>query len=235
MGVPCRPRPAAAGPAHASSWIAGMDGFEIYVRDDRFDPFTVVLFKALQVVAFLFFLALIAMKPKVDEGKIVKKAEFLITVTWPDEHPDDVDLYVQDPTGKLVWYNQKEVGLMTLERDDRGDTNDFTMVERKKLRLPIREELVSIRGSVAGEYTVNVHLYHHLAPTPVPVSVKVEKLNPHIQVVYYQTMTLDHTDEEKTAIRFTLSDDGSVIRTSDSEKSLIDTILWKKAFRNMRR
>ena len=51
-----------------------MDGFGIYVRDDRFDPFTVVLFKALQVVAFLFFLALIAMEPKVDEGKIVKKA-----------------------------------------------------------------------------------------------------------------------------------------------------------------
>jgi hypothetical protein len=212
-----------------------MDGFGIYARSDRFDPFTVVLFKALQVVAFLFFLALIAMRPKVDDGKIDKKAEFLITMTWPDEHPDDIDLYVQDPTGKLVWYNQKEVGLMTLERDDRGDTNDFTLVERTKIRLPIREELVSIRGTVAGEYTVNVHLYQHLAPAPVPVSIKVEKLNPSLQVVYYQTMVLDHTDEEKTAIRFTVSDDGTVIRTSDSEKSLIDTILWKKTFRNVLR
>jgi hypothetical protein len=46
---------------------------------------------------------------------------------------------------------------------------------------------------------------------------------------------LDHTDEEKTAIRFTLSDDGTVIRTSDNETSLIDTIIWKKAFRNLRR
>ena len=63
----------------------------------------------------------------------------------------------------------------------------------------------------------------------------MEKLNPQLQVVYYQTMILDHTDEEKTAIRFTLSDDGSVVRTSDSEKSLIDTIIWKKAFRNLRR
>ena len=211
-----------------------MEG-SLYYRDDRFDPFTVVLFKALQVLAFLFFIALLAMKPESDPGKIIKRAEFIITMTWPDRHPDDVDLYVQDPAGKLVWYNQKEVGLMTLERDDRGDTNDFTMIERQKIRLPIREELVSIRGTVAGEYTVNVHLYHHLATAPVPVSVKVEKLNPHLQVVYYQTMILDHTDEEKTAIRFTLSDDGSVVRTSDSEKSLIDTILWKKAFRNLRR
>jgi hypothetical protein len=142
---------------------------------------------------------------------------------------------VQDPAGKLVWYNQKEVGLMTLERDDRGDVNDYTTIEKKKVRLPIREELVSIRGTVAGEYTVNIHLYQHIASVPVPVSVKVEKLNPSVQLVYYQTMMLDHTDEEKTAIRFTLSDDGTVVRTSDNEKSLIDTIIWKKAFRNLRR
>ena len=99
-------------------------------------------------------------------------------MTWPDRHPDDVDLYVQDPAGKLVWYNQRDVGLMMLERDDRGDTNDFALVESKKIPLPIREELVSIRGLMAGEYTVNIHLYHHLATEPVPVSVKVEKLNP---------------------------------------------------------
>src|SRR5271154_5277398 len=141
-----------------------MDGFGIYLREERFDPFTVVLFKALQVIAFLFFVALLAMHPKVSDGKVEKKAEFLITMTWPDEHPDDIDLYVQDPTGKLVWYNQKEVGLMTLERDDRGDINDFTLIQQKNIRLPIREELVSVRGTVAGEYTVNVHLYQHLAP-----------------------------------------------------------------------
>jgi hypothetical protein len=211
-----------------------MDGFGIYLREDRFDPFTVVLFKALQVVAFLFFVALLAMHPKVSEGKIEKKAEFLITMTWPDQHPDDIDLYVQDPAGKLVWYNQREVGLMTLERDDRGDVNDFTLIEKKKIRLPIREELVSLRGTQPGEYTVNIHLYQHIASIPVPVSVKVEKLNPSVQLVYYQTMMLDHTDEEKTAIRFTLSDDGSVVRTNDNEKSLIDTILWKKTLRNLR-
>jgi hypothetical protein len=211
-----------------------MDGFGIYLREDRFDPFTVVLFKALQVIAFLFFIALISMHPIVSQGKIDKKAEFLITMTWPDEHPDDIDLYVQDPAGKLVWYNQRDVGLMTLERDDRGDVNDFTTVESKKIPLPIREELVSIRGLIPGEYTVNVHLYQHLAPDPVPVSVKIEKLNPNLQLIYYQTMFLDHTDEEKTAQRFTVGEDGNVIRTSAVEKSLIDTIAWKKTFRNLR-
>ncbi len=212
-----------------------MDGFGLYDREDRFDPFTVVLFKALQVVAFLFFIALLAMKPEPDPGKIEKKAEFIITMTWPNQHPDDVDLYVQDPAGKLVWYNQRDQGLMVLERDDRGDTNDFAYVNSKKIPLPIREELVSIRGVMAGEYTVNIHLYHHIAHDPVPVSVKIEKLNPSVQVVDYKTIFLDHTDEEKTALRFTLGEDGSVVRTNEAAKSLIDTIAWKKTFRDMRR
>jgi hypothetical protein len=212
-----------------------MEGLGLYYREDRFDPFTVVLFKALQVVAFLFFMALLAMKPEPDPGKVFKRAEFIITMTWPDQHPDDVDLYVQDPAGKLVWYNQRDSGLMVLERDDRGITNDFAIVDTKKIPLPIREELVSIRGVMAGEYTVNVHLYHHIARDPVPVSVKIEKLNPTVEVVHYGTLFLDHTDEEKTALRFTLAEDGSVVRTSENEKSLIDTIAWKKTFRNMRR
>jgi hypothetical protein len=124
---------------------------------------------------------------------------------------------------------------MTLERDDRGDTNDFAFVDSKKLPLPIREEVVSIRGVVPGEYTVNVHLYHHLAPDPVPVLVKIEKLNPTVQIVYANTLTLSYTDEERTAQRFTVAEDGTVLRTSDAEKSLIDTILWKKTFRNVLR
>lgn len=216
------------------AWNVRMEG-SLYYRQDRFDPFTVVLFKALQVLAFLFFIALLAMKPAADSGKVVKRAEFIITMTWPDQHPDDVDLYVQDPAGKLVWYNQRDVGLMVLERDDRGDVNDFATVESKKIPLPVREELVSIRGLMAGEYTVNIHLYQHLATAPVPVSVKVEKLNPVVEIVGYKTLFLDHTDEEKTAVRFTLAEDGNVVHTSEAEKSLIDTIAWKKTFRNMRR
>ena len=34
-----------------------MDDFGLYPREEPFDPFSVMLFKALQVIAFLFFLA----------------------------------------------------------------------------------------------------------------------------------------------------------------------------------
>ena len=61
-------------------------------------------------------------------------ADFIITITWPDEHPDDVDTYVEDPAGNVLWYHAKEVGLMHLDRDDRGNYKDTIIVEGKKIR-----------------------------------------------------------------------------------------------------
>jgi hypothetical protein len=85
----------------------------------------------------------------------------------------------------------------------------------------MRQETVSIRGIVAGEYTVNVN--HYLATTglPVPVTVKVEKVNPTVQVISYDTLTLDHTGQETTAVRFRVADNGDVVDVNHRQKSLI--------------
>ncbi len=199
-----------------------MDNFSLYPREDPFDPFSIMLFKALQVIAFLFFIALLAINPDAKAGKIDTKAEFIISMTWPDNHPDDMDLYVEDPVGNIVWFHQREAGFMVLERDDRGGANDFIMVAGKKITSPIREETVSVRGIVAGEFTVNIN--HYLATTgkPVPVSVKVEKINPTVDVVHYDTIMMDHTGQEKTAVRFRVAADGSVTDVNHREKSLIE-------------
>ena len=174
-----------------------MDSFGNYPRERPFDPFSVMLFKALQVVAFLFFIALLAMNPEAKDGKIDTKAEFIITMTWPDNHPDDIDLYAEDPLGNIVWYHVREAGFMVLDRDDRGGVNNSITVDGKKVSSPIRQETVSIRGIVAGEYTVNVN--HYLATTgaPVPVSVKVEKVNPTVEVVYWTTRSTSTTPSGK--------------------------------------
>ena len=199
-----------------------MDNFSLYPREEPFDPFSVMLFKGLQVVAFMFFLALLAINPEAKTGKIDTKAEFIISMNWPDNHPDDLDLYVEDPAGNIVWFNRRESGFMVLERDDRGGTNDFVIVNQKKITSPLREETVSIRGILPGEYTVNVN--HYLATTgkPVPVSVKVEKINPVLQVVYYDTINMQHTGEERTIVRFDVAVDGSGTDVSHREKSLIE-------------
>jgi len=198
-----------------------MDSFGNYPRERPFDPFSVMLFKALQVVAFLFFLALLAMNPEAKQGKIDTKAEFIISMGWPDNHPDDIDLYVEDPLGNVVWYHVREAGFMVLDRDDRGGINNSITVNGRRILSPIREETVSIRGIVAGEYTVNIQYYLATQNAPVPVSVKVEKINPTVEVIYYDTITLRHAAEERTAVRFRVAQDGSVTDTSHLDKSLV--------------
>jgi hypothetical protein len=204
-----------------------IDEFGLYPREEPFDPFSVMLFKALQVVAFLFFIALLAISPEAKDGKIDSKAEFLVTMDWPDNHPDDLDLFVQDPAGNIAWYRHREAGFLVLDRDDRGGANDFIVVNGKKIASPIREEIVTIRGIVPGEYTVNVSHFQATTGNPVPATIKVQKLNPTAQVVFDDIVVVDHTGDEKTAVRFTLDTDGKVIDVNRRPKSLMET------FRNM--
>ncbi len=205
-----------------------MDEFGLYTREEPFDPLGVMLFKALQVIAFLFFIALLAVSPDSKDGKVDSKAEFLITMDWPDNHPDDLDLFVQDPVGNIVWYRHREAGFLTLDRDDRGGINDFIIVNGKKILSPIREEIVTLRGIVAGEYTVNVSHFQATTGQPVAASVKVQKLNPTVQVVFDNKLMLDHSGQEKTAVRFRLDTEGKVIDVNQRSKSLLET------FRNVR-
>jgi len=201
-----------------------IDDFDLLPRDDAFDPFSVVLFKALQVLAFLFFIALLIVAPKAKEGKVDSKAEFLITVDWPDNHPDDIDTFVQDPLGNVAWFRRREAGFMELDRDDRGGINDFVMVNGKKQLTATRQELVSIRGIVAGEYTVNVYHFTALTGQAVPVTVTVQKLNPVAKIIAKETIELEKgSTEERTAVRFTLDAKGAVTDTSHIQRSILQT------------
>jgi hypothetical protein len=200
-----------------------IDQFDLMPREEAFDPFSVVLFKALQVIAFLFFLALLIVDPEAEEGKVASKAEFMITVDWPDNHPDDIDTFVQDPQGQIVWFRRREADFMLLDRDDRGGVNDFVVVNGQKVPTSTRQELITVRGIIAGEYTVNI--YHFAANTgqPVPVTVMVQKLNPKVTIVAKETIDLHQGGEEKTAVRFTLDAKGEVTETNRIQRSILQT------------
>ena len=113
---------------------------------------------------------------------------------------------------------------MLLDRDDRGGANDFILVNGRKVLSPIRQETVSIRGIVAGEYTVNVYHFIAMGREPVPVSVKVEKLNPTVQVVHYAKMMMESAGTERTAVRFAIDGSGTVTDVNSHEKSLLQTL-----------
>jgi uncharacterized protein YfaP (DUF2135 family) len=148
---------------------------------------------------------------------------------WPDNHPDDLDMFVQDPVGNIAWYRRREAGFLVLDRDDRGGANDFIIVNGKKIPSPIREEIVTVRGILPGEYTINVSHFQALTSTPVVAKVKVQKLNPTAEVIYDNVITVDHTGDEKTAVRFTLDAAGKVVDVNSRQKSLMET------FRNVNR
>jgi hypothetical protein len=133
-------------------------------------------------------------------------------------------MFVQDPIGNMVWYRRREAGFMLLDRDDRGGANDFILVNGRKILSPIRQETVSIRGIVAGEYTVNVYHFIAMGREPVPVSVKVEKLNPTVQVVHYATIMLEAAGSERTAVRFSIDAKGGIVDVNNREKSLLQTL-----------
>lgn len=198
-----------------------MEGFSNWDREEPFEPFTVMLFKGLQVVAFMFFLAYLAINSDAKQGKIDTKAQMLVTVSWPDNHPDDIDTYVEDPQGNIVWYHVMEAGLMSLDRDDRGDYKNTLVVNGQTIRNPIRQEIVQMRALIPGEYVVNIHHYLATTPDPVPVSVTVEKINPKVEVIFYDRLFLDHTGDEKTAMRFTVGEDGKITDINTRPKSLI--------------
>ena len=192
-----------------------------------FDILTAILFKIIQALTFLFVLAAIFMNPVAKTGIINPKAEYMITVSWPDNDPNDIDTYVEDPQGNILDFTNKEVGLMHLDRDDRGNLNDTIVVEGKTIRNPLNQEVTTIRGIVPGEYVVNVHYYATENKKAVPVSVTVDKINPALEVVYYGTVTLEKKDDEKTVVRFTINSDGTVGNINHIPKSLVN-----KAFKH---
>lgn len=194
-------------------------------REPEVDPFYDMLFNMLIAFVFCFIVALLAMNPKaLKAGDIPSKAEVIINVSWPDMNPNDIDTWVQDPAGNLVWFRSREAGLMHLDRDDRGLTNDVIVVDGRQVTNPLNQEVVTIRGNEPGEFTVNVNYYESKNGQPVEVTVSVIKVNPRAEVVFYGQTTLACKGDEATALRFTMRPDGSIGNVNTLAKSLVQRL-----------
>ncbi len=196
-----------------------------HAREAEVDPFYDMLFNMLIAFVFCFIVALLAMNPMARKtGDIPSKAEFIITLSWPDMNPDDIDAWAQDPGGNVVWFRSREAGLMHLDRDDRGLANDTIVIDGKAVINPLNQEVVTIRGIAPGEYTFNAHYYDSKDGLPVPVTMSVVKVNPVAEVVFYGQQTLARKGDEVTMVRFTVLPDGSVAGVNTLPKKLVEKI-----------
>ena len=178
-----------------------------------------LLFNTLVGFVFLFVMAFILINPVAKKSNVEVVAEFIVKIHWPEDSPSDVDLWMRDPLGNYVGFKSKDVGLMSLNRDDLGTSNDTVYDPKGKPIVVYRnEEMVTIRGIIPGEYIVNVHWYNKKIAVeqigeknyvPLPIQVQVEKINPY-NVVYAREVFLGRKGEETTVVRFTVNEDGSV-------------------------
>jgi len=162
---------------------------------------------------------------KTTEG-IKKNAEMIIQVDWNAALDCDVDTWVRDPLGNVVWFNQKDKGLMHIERDDLGFRNDIltmtkALLSGQQLENNINQEIWVLRGKIPGDFTMNVHLYgcrdgdRQLKMNEainVPVNITFIKINPDYQIVDKETVTLTKVWEERTVLNFTLDKDGFITK-----------------------
>ena len=180
------------------------------------------------VFAVLLKLSLLAMSVESAESaqkRLKSNALFLIKVVWAGESDDDVDTYVSDPLSHLVFFKRLQDGLMNLDRNDTGSSNNLiTLPDGRVVKSAYNEEQVEIRGMIEGEYIVNVHMYRKATPTPTKVIVTLYKVAEGEDVqIHERVLTLAEQRQEETAFRFTLTKSGEVADINELPKSLIQS------------
>ncbi|NBP94572.1 MAG: hypothetical protein EBU28_04130 [Gammaproteobacteria bacterium] len=173
----------------------------------------------------LFFVTLVYFNPEARTGKVNLKAEYIISVTWPENRTDDIDLWVRDPLGKVVSYIEKDAGWLHLDRDDQGSVNDTVLIEGQEVIYPINQELVTLRGLIDGEYTVNLYYYEKRDPEPIEILVKIERINPSVETVFVKKVSMSRVDEEITVVRFTPTRDGRIVNINNRQLRLTPYLL----------
>lgn len=204
-------------------------------RHEAFLPFLDLLFNVMLAFVFLFIVAFILINNN-QKKTIEPKAEAMIVFTWPDWAADDLDVWVQLPNGQAVWWQNKNGGLVNLERDDIGLLNDITIQPggTEIVVNPINREVAIFRGMVPGTYQVNIHFYlkrptppavvamnKEIPQPPYPVTVEMVRLNPSYQSIVKVELTMEQQGQEKSAFGFTITPDGQITNIDHVERKFV--------------
>ena len=175
--------------------------------------FTDLLFNIVLGFAFMFIIAFLLINPVEKDAQIEAKAEFMIIMEWDHQSAYDIDLWMMDPVGNIVGFPNMHAGLLHLDKDDLGQSNDSVILaDGTKKIVYLNREVMTIRGIVPGEYIVNNHLYSikgDQSKKPMEVTTRILKLNPFGEV-HTGIVILPVNGAEETVIRFTIDPTGFV-------------------------
>ncbi len=178
-------------------------------EDSESTVFRDVLMLALAGFMAIVVLLLPHLNPPGEEAtaSAIPPGNVLIEARWPDNLRTDVDLWVEAPGDVPVGYSNKGGAVFNLLRDDLGMRADAT---------PLNYEVSYSRGIVAGEYTVNLHLYRNeedkrrAVPATVMVSVKDNEDRGAKQILMSE-VSLQREGQEMTVFRFELDANGRLV------------------------
>lgn len=191
--------------------------------------FTDLLFNLVIGFVYLFIIAFILINPVAKKGDITKKAEYLIIIEWNENYNDDVDLWIKDPSGNILSFLAKSSGLMHLEKDDLGFTNDTFTKNGKTEVLPINREVATLRGTVEGEYEVMAHVYNRKftlfqgkprTDLPAQIVVQIIKINPYMEA-YTGVVNYIETGQALSLVRFRLGEEGSYLGNNNTPSDFV--------------
>jgi len=183
--------------------------------------FNDVLFNALLGFVVLFVLALLLINPITKKSDIPAKAEILITLEWADESADDIDIWVMGPgMGAPLSFQNKHSGYMHLDRDDLGRQSDYMWIDGERIVIKINREVVSMRGVMAGDYYINIHVYNKGEKTPTKYTLTLLDVNPYKEVYVMQGELGERGDIVRLP-GFTLDEEGQVIDVWTSDKIIV--------------
>jgi len=165
--------------------------------------------------------AIAQMNRPAQEKSIELKAELVIELTWAAHNFSDLDLWLQLPNGRKVGFTDKDVGVATLDRDDRGALGEVYEPNPGESKLiAVNKETIVVRAHLPGRYVVNVHYFHRSTeadvgapekdPRPDPVVVRLTRLNPRLAELAARTVELGKVGSERTAFCFEVAADGAV-------------------------
>ena len=174
--------------------MGGGKGFEWAYRD--------LLIALLVVFMAMAALALVAATKVQSAG--VRQGSLVIQLRWDHARDADVDLWVKAPDDAPVGFSHPGDRHCNLLRDDLGRQLD---PESRN------EELVVCRGQPAGEYVVDVMLYHSYdGSLPVATTVEVSRLDADgVITVLHRRLELAREGEQATVWRFALARNGDLV------------------------
>ena len=165
---------------------------------------------------------LLTQNHELSKGNVTNKAEFVATLDWTPGSIDDVDIWARNPNGDIVYYNNRDAGLMTLDRDDTG-LDDGVEVAGTTITAPIRREVISVRSIMPGQHVFNVMLFSHRSNQAIPVHVEIIKLNPY-SIITDKDLVLHDTGEEHTIASFNVEKDGSVDQLDTTDEIVLSRV-----------